>query len=493
MKNDKMRIGIALLFLLGIVFSTLSIETYTVSPSTLKPGEEGSVSFTIKNVPSSTQSKENLQDVLVYFGPVEGIEYKTKSPYAVGTIEAGGSSLVSIAFKVLPNAKAGIITIPFFISQKDKTDMKTLNANIKIINPPIITIKSDKDFLLSTDKLTLFIENNGGKAEKVNLKINPSSGFGIIGKTDYYIGDLEKNVTITLPIDSRKVAEGVTTIPFIISYQQEGGMINQEEKPITITVKKEKTDISFSQLSSIITKKDNKLKMSVKNNGKKLEDFRITLIDQYVRSKDVTVINLGTLETQQTKEFEIPVFVEQEPGTKFVKFNLKWIEENVEKEQEILIPITINSDAEVGIYLEAKPTPLSSGTEHTLSVTVSNLGSYKISNVVVEIKENQAFEILNVQKEQYIGNLDSDSFSTVQYKIKVNPNAKGSYPIEFDVKYKDQSGLWITQKIENKIYISSKPNNNGNNEIYYLAGILIAAGVFYWFKIRKKKVKHIET
>jgi len=204
-----------------------------------------------------------------------------------------------------------------------------------------------------------------------------------------------------------------------------------------------------------------------------------------VQPKDSSQITIGDLPSGGTKSFEIPVFVNQQPGVKSTAFLLKWVEDEVEKEQALSIPITISSDAEVGIYMDAKPTPLMVGSNHTLSVTVSNLGSYKIANVVISIEPNDAFEVLNIQPEQYIGNLDNDAFSTVQYKIKVKGGiAAGTYPLTFKARYKDQSGLWIEEEI--KTSVSVQPPHLGDNGLLYLVGAAALIGGGYWyFKMRK--------
>ena len=491
----KMIFAFAAMFvvlLAGALSATLYVDAYTVTPSTLKPGEEGSVSFSVKNVlPSSTTTTSPLEDVQVFFGATDGVEFKAKSPFVVGTVDSGGSSLVTVPFRVLPSAKSGVMTISFFISQKDKSDLKTVNAIIRVVNPPIITLSSDHQTVMSTDLINLTITNNGGAANKLIVQLDPESNFSFIGMTQIYVGDVAGNASLLVPLDSRRVDEGVNVIPFVISYQQDGGDSANETKSLTVAVKKEKADVAFTQVEPIVTNKDNLLRMRVKNKGRQLDDFRVLLTDANVKSKDSNQIKLGNLAQGEEKSFEIQVFADQQPGVKGTEFRLRWVEDDVEKEEDVSVPIAISSDAEVGIYLEAKPTPLAVGGDYTLSVTASNLGSYKIANVVVAIEDSPAFDILNIQKEQYIGNLDNDAFSTVQYKIRVGNVAPGSYPLSFGVKYKDQSGIWIEKNITTSINIrpASEGAQKGSGDgIFYLIGAVVLIGAGYWyFKMRKPK------
>jgi hypothetical protein len=492
MKNGLI-FAFALLALFGAASASLYVDSYTVTPSTLRPGEEGAITFSIRNVAASaTESSVQVDDVQVYFSAPAGLEFKSKSPYIVGTIDASGAAVVSIPFRVLSTAQSGIFTTTFQISQKDKTELKTLNALIKVVNPPIISFSSDHQTVLSTDLINLTITNNGGLAGKATLSINDSSNFSFIGLTQVYLGDVSGTITVPVPLDSRKVNEGLSSIPFILSYQEEGGDLVVETRYMPVVVKKEKADVSFIQVDPIITNRDNTLTIKVRNKGRLLEDFRVILTDESVKAKDSQQISLGTLASGDEKEFSVPVFVSAQPGVKSTQFDLKWVEDDVEKEELLTVPIAISSDAEVGIYLDAKPTPLAVGGDFTLSATVSNLGSYKIANVVVALESNSAFDILNIQREQYIGNLDNDAFSTVQYKIRVkNTIAPGDYPMVFKVRYKDQSGLWIEKNVGATVSIrpasEGVQKDNGSGTMLLIGGIAVVAFGYWYFRMRKPK------
>jgi len=289
------------------------------------------------------------------------------------------------------------------------------------------------------------------------------------------------------------VPEGVNGIPFVLSYTDDGGNSISTAETLTVAVKKEKADVAFTQLEPIVTNKDNVLKMTVKNKGRALEDFRVLLSDTRVQSKDNAQISLGSLASGEVKSFEIPVFVNEQPGVKTATFDVKWVEDNVEKAETFNVPLAISSDAEVGIYLDAKPTPLAVGGDYTLSATVSNLGSYKIANVVVALEGNSAFSILNIQQEQYIGNLDNDAFSTVQYKIRISGNVTpGEYPLAFKVRYKDQSGIWIDKEVKTNVSIrpaSEGVQKGGDGTIYIIVAVVLIGGGYWYFRMRKPKAK----
>lgn len=493
MKNSLFAFAAAMLLLAGSAFATLYVDSYTVSPSTLNTGQEGAVTFSIQNVvPTGATTTTQLENVQVFYSNPAGLEFKSKSPFIVGTIGSDGSSLVTIPFKVLPNAKGGVITASFQISMKDATDLKTVNAAINVVNPAIISFSADHQTILSTDTINLTIYNNGGEASRATLSLANTSNFSFMGKTAIYIGDIKDEASVIVPIDSRKVQEGVAGIPFILSYTDDGGNSISSTNTLTVAVKKEKADVSFTQVEPVVTNKDNVLRMTIQNKGRPLTNFRVALTDSKIKSKDSAQITLGNLDAGSVKSFEIPVFVDQQPGVMGTTFNLKWVEDDVEKEEAFSVPITISSDAEVGIYLDAKPTPLAVGNDHTLSATVSNLGSYKIANVVISLEPNSAFDILNIQREQYIGNLDNDAFSTVQYKIRVKSNvAPGDYPLSFAVRYKDQSGLWIEKGVSTTVSVrpasEGAAKDNGSGTLMLIGGVAVLAIGYWYFRMRKPK------
>ncbi len=478
------------LMLSSIGTAALYVDSFTVSPATLNPGQEGAVSFTIKNViPAGSTSTTQLENVQVFYSAPAGIEYKSKSPYVVGTISVGGSSLVTVPFKVKNDAKGGAITAPFYISLKDDNALKTVNALISVTNPAILSFSSDHQTILSTDTINLTITNNGGAASRATLKISDDSDFSLLGKTSIYVGDIRDTVSVMVPLDSRNAKEGVNGIQFVISYTDDGGNSMNETKTLSVALKKEKADVVFSQQAPVVAAKDNKLLIKVANTGRALEDFKVYLDDTKIQARQSNQIKLGNLQAGEERDFSIEVFANAQPGVHATSFRLRWVEDDVEKEETISVPIVITSDADTAIFVDAKPTPIVVGGEHTLSVLVSNIGSYKINNVEVSLGDSKELDILNAQKSQYIGGLEADDFSTVQYKARVKTSQPGSYPLLVAVKYKDQSGEWVSKN--SSIQLNIRPAEDGvksaDNGIVPIAiGAVILVGAGYWyFRMRK--------
>ena len=485
---------LSMVLLSGALSAAIAVGAYTVTPSTLKPGEDGAISFSISNVvPSSAvTTASQLENVQVFFGgTVEGLQFTSTSPFNVGTIDSGSTAQVSLAFRVLPTAKGGSITAPFYISQKDKTDLKTVNAIVQVVNPPVITLSSDHQTVLGTDEVNLTVKNDGGKATRLRVSLADGSNFSFIGTSQIYIGDLAGTTNVIVPLDSRNVNEGVSSIPFVLTYQQEGGNETSETKYLSVAVKKEKADIVFTQAGKMVTGRDNMLVLSVKNTGRALANVEFYLEDANIQAKENKEAKLGNMATGDEKEISMKVFVSAQPGVKSMQVRLKWTEDDVDKEEVTYVPVVINSDADAAIYIDAKPSPIVVGGDHTLSITVSNVGSYKIQNVEVTLADSPDFEVFNAQRSQYIGGLESDDFSSVQYKVRVKALVPGQYPLTVDVRYKDQSGVWVDKSQTVQIAVRSPSDilpagGNGNTVPLVIGGIAVLAIGYWYFRMRKK-------
>ena len=155
----------------------------------------------------------------------------------------------------------------------------------------------------------------------------------------------------------------------------------------------------------------------------------------------------------------------------------------MQKDGNRQVPITITSDGDVAVYLEAKPLPLTLGGEHTISALVSNLGSYNIENVDVMI-ESPALRSRDISDTQYIGGLQNDDFSTVQFQMAVNATSDGTYPVDITVNYRDQSGEWKSRTITHSISVYGM-QSSGDSPLPLLFGVAVIAVAVWYFKFRK--------
>jgi len=475
--------------LLSLSFAGISVTSYNISQTTFKPGASGVISLIVSNPASTTGTTYRMTgvSVTVYSPP----EVTLNVPSNIGDIEAGGSTILTMPFHVKDNAKSGIYVVDIHLAGYSSAPTtggqdvyaKSVTVPVTIVNTPIFSLSSDKGVIGGIDPLVITLVNNGGPANSLRFSVGAGSPVALYNTNEIFAGNLAGLKTVNITLDARSAPDGPTDIPFVMSYEDEIGLPHSDTATMRLTIKNEVLDLRFNQLSPLITGKDGNLSLQVVNNGGALSDVRISFINSSVRLRDFNEIKVGDLAAGQSATVSALVFNDLTPGLNLVDSKISWTEKDIRKEQEINIPITIDSDADVGVYLEAKPSPLQAGQETTISVLVSNVGSYGIDNVDVGLSSPD-FQPLDVTPRQYIGSLAKDDFSTVQFKVQ--PLSAGDYPIDVNVMYRDASGDWVNKTITQTATVSPPPSAE-NGMMYLVLGLIIVAAVGLWFfRFRKK-------
>ncbi|VVC03721.1 Uncharacterised protein [Candidatus Bilamarchaeum dharawalense] len=481
------KLMVAFMLLFALSFAGISITDYTVSKDSFQPNEQGVLTTTIVNptgsarVTALTMSIDNPYEII--------ISGSTK----LSDIEAGGTGIVSIPIKIRPEAKAGVYLVTVIFSGTSyengvvpNTVTNSVSIPVTVLNQPILSFATDTSSLSGIDTVHVTITNNGGLAK--NARLSTSGTISLYGTNEVFLGNLEGSKNITLQLDSRSATNGPEDLVFVMNYEDELGTKHSNDYTIRMTVKKAIVDVTFLQNSDLITRKEGPVKLAIKNNGAKLlKDVRLTFSNTSLRFKDRAELSFGDIAPGATSEVNPTIFADLTPGLNLIDGTLSWVEEDVTKDEAVDFPLTVSSDADVGIYLEAKPTPLIAGQEHTISVLVSNLGSYPIDNVDVHFSSD-SFKSLDISDGQYIGNLNNDDFSTVQFKVRVGDVPEGEYQVNIDVSYRDRSGEWKHKIVPQTVNVYSAPVKSGG-EMFILGGIVVVALVAWFFFIRKKPAK----
>ena len=479
--NVKMLFAVLMAF--GVAFAGLSVDSFTVSKTQFEPNEPGVATVTVTNpigserITSITMTIENPPEIAVTSAP------------KMSDIDAGGSTIVSIPFRVKDDARPGIYLLNVVFNGfkqsggTSTTSTNTVSIPITVVNEPDLSFTVDNKVLSGIDDVVITVSNNGGPAK--SLKLRTGGAVSLYGSDLIYIGDLTGNKSMDITLDSRGAPDGPTDVMFIFEYQDELGMTQIDNSTLRMTVRNEKLDLAIDQTSSLITKKESNLTFNVRNDGtESLKDVRLSFPDDTLRLKNSGEMKFGDIAPGQTASASVVAFAELPPGVNQVNASLSWIERDVQKQESRQLPISITSDADVGVYLEAKPLPLTIGSEHTISVLVSNLGSYRIDNVDVSI-ESPAMRSLDISEKQYIGSLQNDDFSTVQFLVAVNATSEGPQPVRITVNYRDQSGEWKTKVIRQDVSVYSPPAAQGDPLPVLGVLVVLAAAVWYVF-LRKK-------
>ncbi|MEM2908719.1 MAG: CARDB domain-containing protein [Candidatus Bilamarchaeaceae archaeon] len=480
-----------LLLLSSAALATISITNYRVSQESFRPGGQGYITLTITN-PSIGAGEDMTGVVASITAPPEFI---ISSSMYVGDIEPSGSTVLTIPFRIKNYSANGIYSITVRVSGYTKLKTtesqayyaRTVSVPVEVVNYPLFSVSAEPKVLTGLDEVRFVILNNGGPARDVIAAVRGSDAIALYGASQVYVGDILHSAEFTTILDSRNAAGGPTDIPITLTYYDELGNQRSEIVTLRATVKKEVLDIRFVQEGRVVTRKEGEFRLIIRNNGKEqLNDVKLEFLNSSFKLRDKNEMNFGDIPAEGDASAYAVVFADLPPGLNSVAAKLSWTERDVVKEEYTSIPITISSDADVGVYMETKPAPLTVGQEHTLSVLVSNLGSYSIDNVDVELYSD-ALRNLDVTNRQYIGSLAKDDFSTVQFKVSIPSEvAPGEHTATVKVRYRDQSGEWVTKTTVQPILIYPPQTGNGSTLFIYI--VLIALLVIaIWFVFLRKK------
>ncbi len=476
-----------MLVLLGIAFAGISVDEYSLTKPVYKPGEPGVATVSVSNpvgserVTAITLSVDSAPEVVVTSAP------------RLADIDAGGSAIVSIPFKVKDSAKPGIYiihaTFTGFKSEEaagaSRTSVNSVSIPVTVVNEPELSFSVDTKVLTGQDDITLTITNNGGTAN--NLKLSIPGDISLYGSDQIYVGQVTDEASVVLSLDSREVKDGAADISLVVSYEDALGIPHSENVTLRMTVRNERLDVSFLQQSDMPTREPSMLTLQVTNDGTEtIEDLRLTFLGDTLKLVDSTEFKFGDLAPGQSASASAMVYTELSPGVNLPETRVEWIEKDVQMEETRQIPVTISSDADVAVFLEAKPLPLSVGSEHTISVLVSNLGTFSIENVDVQM-ESPALRSIDISDRQYIGGLQRDDFSTVQFLVLVNASQPDTYPVTIDINYRDQSGEWKHKEITQNILVYDGMAEQGGDPLPMLVGLGVIVVLVWYFKFRKRR------
>lgn len=171
---------------------------------------------------------------------------------------------------------------------------------------------------------------------------------------------------------------------------------------------------------------------------------------------------------------------------------------DTEFEKEDLIGVVVGSSPD--IYVVIDQTDLVAGKKSgEVSFKFVNKGVTDIKFLDVLLEETEEYKIISAS-EEYIGNIDSDDFESIDFKIYLNNNGdpENGQVIDFPlhIEFKDANNVDYTEDITLK-YTVRTPEERGQSQSS--SGILIAVAVIvivvgwityrWWDKRRKKQQK----
>ncbi|OPY39056.1 MAG: hypothetical protein A4E35_00290 [Methanoregula sp. PtaU1.Bin051] len=244
---------------------TVFIESYTITPQVLAPGDYGTITAIIKNTASSATIQESSGatsgggftsvksvDIPVQIDSVSlegnGIIVISNSFNQFGSLGPGQSAIVSFAIQA-PN-KEGIFFPEIWVDINGGKNVRypvTVNINAKsqvLRAPTIVVTKSLPDSVNPGDNFSVLLDiKNAGvlRAGQILMTINTSSSsIGVKGSNTLVLNDLEGGLSKSTTIDfitDNKAPIGLQKVNLFFNYQLPDGTTQNQTEVIEVPIK----------------------------------------------------------------------------------------------------------------------------------------------------------------------------------------------------------------------------------------------------------------
>ncbi len=245
------------------------------------------------------------------------------------------------------------------------------------------------------------------------------------------------------------------------------------------------------------------IKLNLINNGNSdVKDLRIKLVlpDEFSFYKDVDTVKLSELDAMESKsvEFRVIAVPNANEGVHNANLSLNYVSyfgsdySNVgdENSDNFVFGIVIKNRPD--IFVQIDDTKIYKG--HLTGDVSFKFVNNEIADArffTVELEESEDYEIIS-EKIKYIGDLDSDDFDSVSFKIK---SKKKSGEIVFPLKlnYKDAMNKEYEDRVQVGMKLRSAEDLGLDDSMtgYYIVGLIVLGlgGWWFWKKFRKGKKK----
>ena len=493
---------LTLLLSISVLSAGIAVTNIVLTPSTLRPGMSGVATMTIANSDAGDLAYALSVEGRSSSGPVMAF-----GKISLGDFRAGVSSSVNFPFSIPNTTRAGIYTmiLQFDWTNASSSFTKPVMIPVTVTDPALFSASVQNDTVYTTGDFTLPVQliNRGGAATQVRVSINSTSFFQT-GVNPLWVGDVgEQAVPLSLGVSlSPSTSSGTYSVPITLLYSDASGQDASSTVYLRLNVKRKSPQFSISILNAdgFYPGRTVPLQMKVENSGDEAAyGVRVRLGNtSALTSLDSSDVSLDDLLPGQSKIITIQTGVNDvTPGFYSPALLVHYHNSNGEEQALMSVPmgLSIETLSDVSVFVTAKPAPVVGGDIHTLSVTVSNTGTSAVKALTIQLQPSSAFRLQEAQDQQFIGGLNQDDFSSVQFKVQVADVPDGLYPVNVSLTFKDSYNRVHTAKQTVNLKVISKEtqareSGQGSLSPMVLVGVLVVVlvlfGLIYWQFFRRK-------
>jgi len=510
--SNILYIFFVMLSLMMFVSADISVSSYTVNPNPCHPGTSGAISLTLANLGTNL-----VKDINVFVSTSQRIS--THTNIYVGDLQSSGQTVVNIPFKVDDDTNPGVYTLRLRIKGNEvdysqnideRMVSRYIDIPLYVIDPPKMSVSAPMIVVNKDTKsnVSISITNEGGNAKDV--VISPECDNVIFyNDNPIYLFDVNKNNTESINLlfkVTNDAPAGELACPLIITSTDSLGYNYNQTAKIYFTVKDRTSNFMVVSHNKYLSPGNSEqLSLTVSNLGEEPEyNVKISFDDNDVFIPQSSQFDIGReLSPGESKTIITNVGVsEVAPGYYSIPVTISYEDAlgRQMSETESFIQ-QVSSEGVIKIFIESDKVPIYEGGEYTFSVKVSNVGISQVKSLMLRVNDSddQYIILLGAQSEQYIGTLDADDFSSVQYDVFVSKGITSNAPkeilIPFEIEYLDSFNNYHSEYITVPVKIYPREmmvlfnGHDANIWWYYVAAIVLVLIIIYWFYRRKKHKK----
>jgi len=188
-------LSIMIFIILMSLASALVINSVTMNPTNIAPGDKSTITLSLKN-----NGDNDLTDVTLNldFSSVPLAPYNTGSNYNFDQLDSGKIKDASFNIIANDNAVPGIYKIPVTVSYNEDGTVKTFQSIISatVSSEPIIDVINQEGLLIKNqnNKITLEVINKGlANVKFLEVDVGSSTFYNVVSQDNIYIGDIDAN------------------------------------------------------------------------------------------------------------------------------------------------------------------------------------------------------------------------------------------------------------------------------------------------------------
>jgi len=208
---------------------------------------------------------------------------------------------------------------------------------------------------------------------------------------------------------------------------------------------------------------------------------------------DISTIKIVRLETGESEELKYNVIVL--PTTSEGIYEIPYIIDYVnhigtERQDNDTFSVIVKSIPKVFVRIE--DSGIYKGNNlGDITIKFVNNDIADIKFLTVELQDSEDYEIISGNKE-YIGDLDSDDFESVTFRLKILNKKKDNIKLPLNIYYKDSLNNDYNDTLEATLNIrtASELGKKNNGTAFVILGIIIIGIVIFYVYKKMKKKKH---